>query len=602
MNYAITYISPCVMVIITIIIDLRGAPAHDKKYDKKYDKKLELQAQAQTIKIFEQSGLHVSATSLTTIQELIYLLLTSSDQEQCRAAQAVYRAINQKHAAMTHELERKTEQHTLQSLEHVYKKELLDHYRKYLRQFCARTAQRHLSFLQKIQLPASRAHRVSALAHLLLEYYEIEQSDILTDYAQARTFFIAQTITPLPELMATWRDPVEQQHVLSYAQLATQRPRIQFLETLVDLALQMSVFTGESFAESLFSAEDKKEYNQIKQDLISLQQSFSTFQTQLAQSSKVLITTQSTAYLQKLQYLSSQITAATTQLNQEITYLSRSINLDLPQSTYVSNPVIYDQVFKASSMLTPASPFTWYNLYQGPGDWEYDAATGSFVQRKRIPWEAATTADALYRGMQNSIFTEFITGTHPYTIEIELTLISANPSFFAGILFNKARWLSGSSERMYQYRLLGLYGSGTENNRSVELKFGQSSITTAQGTVTVTPALATIINPTTQALYMLNPKTLQALGKDPLSFVITITNDLLTIGIIFAQRIDNELQQLYTTQVTTMDPHQSQMLFWYHGIGFMAPGCQASFKIIQPAALTYTEQQRENFQKSLASP
>ena len=62
----------------------------------------------------------------------------------------------------------------------------------------------------------------------------------------------------------------------------------------------------------------------------------------------------------------------------------------------------------------------------------------SFVQQEIVPFEST------WQAAQTTIFTEYITSEKEYTIEAEITLVDCTYPFFAGIVFNKARWVSGS--------------------------------------------------------------------------------------------------------------------------------------------------------------
>ena len=96
-----------------------------------------------------------------------------------------------------------------------------------------------------------------------------------------------------------------------------------------------------------------------------------------------------------------------------------------------------------------------------------------FQATKQTPNEQITDPS------QSSIFTEYISNAPSYDIEVECTLYNCKYPFFVGIMFNRARWIAADPERIWQYRLVGLYGKQSSPNdttsQTIELGFAQAN-------------------------------------------------------------------------------------------------------------------------------
>jgi hypothetical protein len=128
--------------------------------------------------------------------------------------------------------------------------------------------------------------------------------------------------------------------------------------------------------------------------------------------------------------------------------------------------------------------------------------------------------------------------------------------------------------------------------RSINFAFAQQIITTEDNKEKIISPLEQITRATTFA-YALPKADVDLLVKDSITFVFDITIN--TVGGIPSQ-VALKLSkkngpQLYETTVNNLNPY----LAIFNGIGFMAPNCQAEFKIIKPEKLVYSSDDLKEF-------
>lgn len=370
---------------------------------------------------------------------------------------------------------------------------------------------------------------------------------------------------------------------------------------IFDLLLNVVVVSGEQFAETLFTQEDKAEQKKLTDRITQIGQSYKETQVKMQQKTVSLLKNLNQSFTAQVGALQKSLGYAQSLFGQEVTYIQRLINLSVPPQRFVSTPVQTELFFKASPMTVPGSSFTWYNVFSSSGDWGFDESEGVFVQRGlgmglqpassasikqnlAQPWSSSGGTDT-DTADQNQIFTEYFTSASAYQVQAEVTLIQCTYPFFAGIVFNRARWLSGSSDRMKGYRLVGLYGAMVGGKPTVSLYLGQTQMSTLGILYTTTTPLHQIVSGTLPALYTLESADVNALGKDPLTFRCTVLTQESVVSVTLEKKENTGWKNLFATSVNALDPTESKFLFWYHGIGFMAPGCQAAFKILQPKEL-----------------
>ncbi|HVW99778.1 MAG TPA: hypothetical protein VHA52_05020 [Candidatus Babeliaceae bacterium] len=534
-------------------------------------------------RVFGTTGVNVAPGDLVVIKELQQALHDSSVIDKYKAALFIQRAIAQKETRASKILERKSQQSQPLPiplvLQHLILKLQREQLEKIVRGLLPEvSAFNRLRVWLDQRLNASIFHKHNNLIVLLENYYDLVRNVILYNYPKALAFFAAQAKHQLSDWLSLSEQPQQRALILQYIELATPIVKTQFFETIVELALQMSVFSGQQLAIQLFSEKDQEVYKAIEDRLKELEQGFQKFQTTVNDDTKEFAKQLYQKFSEQQKDIQKNTNIVQDRLNQEIIYLNQSISLDRPRMNYLapfSQRVMYDRLFAVARM-NNSDTNPWYNIYQG--SWLYNHQKNSFTQHSIVPLQAQSA-------QQNNIFTEYIPSEIPYTIEVDITLVSVTYPFFAGLQFNQARWIAGSIERMQSFRALGIYGQREGGQNSIELRFGQSSITVAEGKITSKSGLDNIINnndPT--VLFKLPVQIVESLGKDPLTFRLTVKNDMLAVTVTL-NKVADTVEQLFTQTVTSLDAQQSKALFFYHGIGFFSPGCQASFNLRQPSLM-----------------
>jgi hypothetical protein len=524
-----------------------------------------------TWRIFGNQGINLTPKSQDCAEKLLYSLWVSSPLQIQKAAWCALNSVQDEITVVMKALKVKELQHISFTRGEAQKYFLLSAQERCLKNYCLGGHEIHPAGGAMLSL------KEKELAALLIEYYKVQRQEIGTDFQKMHLFYVLQGKGLLPALLTLENDIHVYRVLLQGAHQMTPRPRLQMLSALVEFAVQMAVFTGESFTESLFSAEDKKQYDEISRSLKKMEENFQDFQKTIQAKSQAVIEAEAKAFAEQLEELQKKSSNVQDLVNQEMTYVMKTINLDVPRNKYLApldERVRYDHYFGASAMMVPGN-YTWRNIFQGVyGDWEFDKESGTFIQRMLVPFGSPAQA------INNAIFTEYVTSKRPYEIEVEITLIAVEMPFFAGIVFNKARWISGSLERMYAGRAVGLYGIQENNEPRIALTFGQSKITRADK-LSVSTALDAM-NEATSMLFSFPSAFASTIAQEQVTFIVTILNDMLTITVTLAQKTDQGRKSLYTGQITNLDVQQSKSLFLYHGIGLVSAGCQAAFKINQP--------------------
>lgn len=266
------------------------------------------------------------------------------------------------------------------------------------------------------------------------------------------------------------------------------------------------------------------------------------------------------------------------------------------------------------SFPTNPMPHPWYNPFRiyGQGNWVFDGPTNSFYQYKAAPSSSKEypTGGDPEMALFNSIFTTYIPpiikndkDIPTYEIQVEIELYNAVYPFFAGLMFNSGRWISGVVDLMYQHRLFGLYG---DTDKKIQVCAGETVYTQQTNQLQTFDAIwplkqimlgsafqkassalsatgAIIKNPLYPTTSTKNPVTLE-MGKTYILTVVTQpTNMMLT------------LEEKGTTGNTTIfGPYtianRNPFVFIYHNIGFISSGCSARFSLLKPEQLVYNSQ------------
>lgn len=431
------------------------------------------------------------------------------------------------------------------------------------------------------------------LATQIIDYIGFEREHILQNYKSQLLFFTSTQKAPLPEAINFWSQPETKRTMYTYAQLCNQQVVPQFgIDSIIEFAVQGILMAANSMAIEWVEEEDAKRFAELQTEQNKIQDEWTTFVTETKNQSQKIMNNvlahfkTSVDAVQKSYEVSSQV------LQRELEYLSRSLSLAQPKNLFLADPLAYDLAFQAAPMNTP-KPHVWYNVpqigsWQFAGDWEFDLNTNSFWQNGLQLYTSASTAEL------NTIFTEAIINGSSYEVEVECTLYAKSGSpFFMGIMFNKARWLSGDPERLTGYRLLGLYGIQQDKKTTVDAVFAEQLIIPEKDPAKrhiISPLRRVETQPTTHfATNVITDTTM--LGVEPLTF----TMHVITKPDEVTCTISHKEKPLAQKTITGLNKY----VFIYHGVGFMAPGCQASFKIIKPTQLVYTQEQLQEYRSSL---
>ena len=222
------------------------------------------------------------------------------------------------------------------------------------------------------------------------------------------------------------------------------------------IALQSIFMSGSSMYNTYISEEDQQVFERYSKQQEQIQNDFSSFITQTRTAQTAIRKTLTDAFLTSAKTAAEQYQAQNKHYNDQTIYLFKAINLNPPISHDMEYPSMWnDQQFEFSPMNTPPDQ-RWYNVFQiNSSDWEYDPEHNSFWQNGLSIFDPTNPQGA----QQDHIFTDYSSPKAQYEIEVECRLINATYPFFAGIMFNKARWISAVPERYLQSRMVGIYGT-----------------------------------------------------------------------------------------------------------------------------------------------
>ncbi|NBP01285.1 MAG: hypothetical protein EBU90_14310 [Proteobacteria bacterium] len=356
----------------------------------------------------------------------------------------------------------------------------------------------------------------------------------------------------------------------------------EWLRGIVDIGMQMGLMMGGGLVTSWVSEADQKVYLQYAQLQTQMTAINTKIITQFAQQKALLMKSSSDALNTVINLINQtrsnqiQTTAA------EILYLNQSTLNTPAKSAFVIKPstanptedaLQIDERFARSIMPTANLKSIWRNLFRS-GNWQYMPDLKIFYQTQLVKisgdnlLEQAT--DCLYNSVTTEYYPEKIAA---YDIVVECTLINYDTSCLVGVIFNHARWISGVPDTFNQHRFMGLYGN---NNNLYAVLEESSASTDKQSPNTLSPAYKILANPNnyTQKNIVLPPA--------PVKLTLAINTSALKVTATMSQTTqsgNSTLAQLERTDLQTP-------LFNYHGLGFIAAGCIAQFKIIKPQELT----------------
>lgn len=579
--------------------------------------------------LYGKTGVHLEQNVFEDVTKLFDSLKRATLQESTHAAQLVLNKLQSQHAQLRSEIKNVQEHNQLVAQELFFKDFLLENQISHFKNFIKYTDSNR-SLWQKVatkigqlywqathwfQTPqnnTSAQQPSNQLASLILKYIDIEREFILFDYQQLLLFFVLRKKMIMPTIIDFWNTTDLQERIKKRAKKISP-PKVQFVEMLANIAIQAIIMAGGSLAIQWEDDTDKQAFDQATKQQNAITDDWKQFQKQIANDQTATMGSITSAFSKSQKQVSDLYSKTNQQLQEEVIYLNRSINLDAPIARSLVSPIQYDLYFENSVMLTPQSGLQWYNIYQvAQGDWEFDFNRNSFWQNGLAPfpkpiWQKrADTNASIFTDdpAANSIFTEYATGKSTYDIEVECTIVNATYPFFVGIFCNRGHWISGDPERIWQYRLLGLYGveitKGDPKSRKVDLCFAQQIINKKQGQTKerITSPLEQIATLGSTHLYQIDRKDVDFLINNPITYVFKITTSPTVVACFLSKvNADGTQTQLFSKSVTSLDSY----LFIFGGIGFIASGCQAEFKIKQPIDLVYSQDQLTQISQQVAA-
>ncbi|MBP6892469.1 hypothetical protein KBB68_02710 [Candidatus Babeliales bacterium] len=358
-----------------------------------------------------------------------------------------------------------------------------------------------------------------------------------------------------------------------------------YANMMKDMAVMMGAQVGASAANQAVSSEFSDMQTALATDQSNISQAINNFSTAMQQAQKQQLTNVFHLFSNAQNNISNALTAQQSEMKSMDSYLQAAISRQQPQEQYLVNPTSYDEQFTQATMYTPQG-VTWKNLFP-VGNWEYDQNSDSFWQMSNVPVEQ--------KAFNNSIFAEWVSRAASYEIVCNITLYQASYPFFVGIIFNKARWISGNESRLQKYRLFGLYG---DQNQNIQLCFAEATQTTP-ATATSAAVWSYPFDQISSGTGVLKTKTLknllQNLKKYPILVHIKIKNSPTTIQYKFWTSTEKEPVKYETMK--SKNPN----LYLYHDVGFMAPGTISEFKLLQPSELLFSNAHQIMFKAQVQS-
>lgn len=423
-----------------------------------------------------------------------------------------------------------------------------------------------------------------------------------------------------------------------------------FKRFAVDMLLQFIIMKGLGETENLMSKEDQEAMKPILDQIHDLSDELQKEQEKIKKNTEATLKKLQDDFSKSREAIQTTTGTFLEDLQKEFTYITHLMNISQGAETFTLNyPITQDLLFKQAPMLTPenAANTIWYNVWNDRnsyGNWLYDPNLNAFVQYGAPLGSLKDTIknylnnQALGENGQfnpfladyNQIFTEYFPTKQVYTISIDVTLIDAQFPFCCGVAFNKARWLAGSLDRSNSYRFIGIIGTLVDKNnkktfdpkgatKKLAIYFNQTSLDILDHRSSPVAELLSKEFDNEQLRLCDITQDIDNLGKNPLTYSVQITvrpdhqirsqefindqgakisyqtkgvADSLEVIIKKSDQILNKNRTLFTInnfyKSTKKNLYKmNEALDWYHGIGFIAPRCQASFTIHEPSELQY---------------
>lgn len=422
---------------------------------------------------------------------------------------------------------------------------------------------------------------VIVCAQELFNYFEVEQAEILDYQKKLYIFLQAQKSFHLPRLMSIWstQDGITALDV--YEGSSDENVVIQ--DMMTDMAILIGTQMGAEFANEQIGTQAEDLANILTQQSKTIQANVQSFQSQAQASQVTSLQKQITNFSNKSTDIQNKTQGAIDQSSLELNYLYQNISLNKPLQQYLSSPVVFDQIFAQGDMLTPEG-YVWKNPFS-VGDWQYAKDDDSFYQCQNSPIMSKDSTGVLSstRAENNSIFVEYPTTQSSYSISGVITIYQIEYPFFVGIVFNKARWISGNYEGLRKARMVGVYGK-SETDIGVyfaeQYTMTDEQLASSKSDEPIQQPLAQILSGSVDKKIPFIADDFNNLKKESvvLNFEITTTPEKATFAFWNDKNSKKEI---------TVDKLNSQM-FLYHGIGFISPGAIAQFKMNNPKNILFT--------------
>ncbi len=367
-------------------------------------------------------------------------------------------------------------------------------------------------------------------------------------------------------------------------------------DIVIDTTIMLAAQEGASAANAHITAQGALLAAKIGKDSQTIQNNMQAFQSKAQADQQKKLEAMMTAFSDAQKDIQTKTQQAAAISNLELDYLYKNISIDQPQQNYIFNQIQFDQLYSLGTMLTPQGAL-WKNPFSA-GDWEYEKSSNSFWQYQSSPLINQTTDDAgnttssSLQAENNAIYAEYFTTAPSYTIAGTISFNSINPPFFVGIIFNKARWISGDFEAIRKCRMIGIYGASSDD---VGVYFAQQyTMNDAQMQANpnddpIQTPLQQIINNKVSKSISLPSNAFTNLQNNPLTFNYEITNSPTTVTLKLWATNNAPI----TTTINNLDP----AIYMYHGIGFICPGATAQFTITQPQDFIFTPQAISNYKE-----
>lgn len=355
---------------------------------------------------------------------------------------------------------------------------------------------------------------------------------------------------------------------------------------LYSMNTEMAIMMGSQQGAMIAMQENNKEFQELSQSISTNQQTLNNttnlFVSDVQAAHKKQIQKAKNIFNQAQKHIASTQSEQNEYSKEMQTYIFQAVSIQKPPQYYMLGEAIkLDELFSLGTMYTPKGTI-WKNPF-GIGNWEYDHTNDSFWQLHNDSLINSKN-NSSENAMQNSIFTEYFTVKDSYHIQCELTLHQVRYPFCAGIMFNKARWVSGNQDSITKCRLIGIYGTNASNVEACFTEqYTQQTKTNDQTKTTTLYPLQQIIKGKSLSKKTIDKKYINNLTTNPTTFVIKIITSPQEIQFKVWPKKTKEPADYIT--VKSNNPG----LYQYHDIGFISPGAITQCKLVQPYNLLFSQ-------------